>query len=442
MNSDSIPLNTKSPGQDFENDPRWLLVQRIAASSGFLNSPRLSALLLHVCRQTLLGNDASINERSIGETVFQRSSGYDPQIDNIVRSHASRLRFRLREYFTTEGALEQWRVEIPRGSYIPSFEKVDPEPAAKSPQHSELDAALVESDSSIAPKPSRHRLSSVWEVLFVFAAGAAVAAAILSFPKFHSFMHQTPSHKLWSQLFRSDRDTIIVPADSSLVIARLMVGHPIRLPEYAGGAYKQEPDCNKPCDLAMVHTIEELRYTSLSDLEFAVSIGRVPEAIANRTVIRFARDLEIKDLKESNLILAGSQEADPWLSVIAGQMNFVLHDHDDPIGSLMVENKKPRPGEMSTYPYDPHDPQNRGLATIAFLPNLSGTGNMLVVQGFTLAGTQAAAEFVTNRENFDRYFQSYAGPASALPHFEILLATMDVNGMASRSTVLACHTYP
>jgi hypothetical protein len=67
---------------------------------------------------------------------------------------------------------------------------------------------------------------------------------------------------------------------------------------------------------------------------------------------------------------------------------------------------------------------------------------MLVVQGFTLAGTQAAAEFVTNRESFDRYFQSYAGPASALPHFEILLATMDVNGMASRPTVLACHTFP
>jgi hypothetical protein len=442
MNFDSISLNTKSPGHGFENDPRWLLVQRIAASRGFLNSPRLSALLLHVCRQTLLGNDASLNERSIGETVFERTSGYDPQIDNIVRSHASRLRLRLTEYFAVEGALEQWRVNIPRGSYIPSFEKVDPELAAKSPLPSELDAALVELDSSAEPKPSWHRLSRVWELLFVFAAGAIAAAAIFSFPKFHSSLHQTPSHKLWSQLFRSDRDTIIVPADSSLVIARLMVGHSIRLPEYAGGAYRQSPDCDKSCDLAMVHTVEEFRYTSLSDLEFAVSIGRVPEAIANRTVIRFARDLEIKDLKDSNLILAGSQEADPWLSVIAGQMNFVLHDHDDPIGALRVENKKPRAGEKSEYLYDPHDPQHRGLATIAFLPNLSGTGNMLVVQGFTLAGTQAAAEFVTNRESFDRYFQSYAGPASALPHFEILLTTMDVNGMASRPIVLACHTSP
>ncbi len=442
MNSDSIPSNTKSLEDGFANDPRWLLIQRIAASRGFLNSPRLSTFLLHVSRQTLLGNDSSLNERSIGETVFERTSGYDPQIDNIVRSHASRLRFRLKEYFAVDGALEQWRVSIPRGSYVPSFEKVDPELLAKSPLPSDLDAALVESDSSAAPKSSRHRLSRIWELLFVFAAGAIVAVAILSFPKIHSFLHQTPSHKLWSQLFRSDRDTIIVPADSSLVIARLMVGHSIGLPEYAGGAYKDSPDCNRPCDLGMVHTVEELRYTSLSDLEFAVAIGRVPEAIANRTVIRFARDLEIKDLKDSNLILAGSQEADPWLSVIAGQMNFVLHDHDDLGSALRVENKKPKPGEKSEYLYDPHDPQHRGLATIAFLPNLSGTGNMLIVQGFTLAGTQAAAEFVTNRKSFDSYFKSYAGTASALPHFEILLATMDVNGMASRPTVLAYHTSP
>lgn len=114
-------------------------------------------------------------------------------------------------------------------------------------------------------------------------------------------------------------------------------------------------------------------------------------------------------------------------------MNFVLHDHDDPLGVLRVENKKPNAGEKSEYLFDPHDSQRRGLATIAFLPNLAGTGNVLVVQGFTLAGTQAAAEFVTNRENFDRSFRLYAGPAAKLPHFEILLATMDVDGMLRKA---------
>src|ERR1700676_1890053 len=203
MNSGSIPVNTKSPTRDLEDDPRWLLVQRIAASRGFLNSPRLSSLLIHVCRESLRGKDASINERSIGEMVFQRSSDYDPQVDNIVRSHASRLRLRLEEYFTAEGAPEEWRVSIPRGSYIPVFEKVDSEREVKSAPPSPPDSVMLESDSSPLSRPYWHRPSRLWVMLLVLATGTITTAAIL-FLQFRSPRHQTPSHNLWSQLFRSD----------------------------------------------------------------------------------------------------------------------------------------------------------------------------------------------------------------------------------------------
>jgi hypothetical protein len=179
----------------------------------------------------------------------------------------------------------------------------------------------------------------------------------------------------------------------------------------------------------------------MSDLEFAVKITHLPEAIPDRTEIRFARDLELKDLKESNLILAGSQEADPWLAAISGQMNFVVHD-DPGTGPLRVENRHPKPLEKSEYAYDYRDPQHRGLATIAFLPNLSGNGNMLVVQGFSLAGTQAAAEFATSGHDLDALLQAYSGRSTALPHFEILLSTVEINGMATRAVPLALHTYP
>lgn len=252
---------------------------------------------------------------------------------------------------------------------------------------------------------------------------------------------QTPSHKLWSQMFRSQQQTLIVPADSSLVIARLLSGNQVPLAVYAGGRYSAAPDCSKPCDQGMIRIVESLRYTSMSDLEFAVKITHLPEAIPDRTEIRYARDIELKDLKESNLILAGSQEADPWMAAISGGMSFVIHD-DPAAGPLRVENKRPQPGENSEYDYDAHDPQHRGLATISFLPNLGGTGNLLVVQGFSLAGTQAAAEFVTGRKDLDALLRPYSGGRSALPHFEILLSTVEINGMASRAVPLAWHVFP
>jgi hypothetical protein len=105
------------------DDPRWLLVQRIVASPGIVNSQRLSAFLLYVSKQALTGKGDALNERVIGEAVFERSPDYDPRDDNIVRSHASRLRARLEEYFEREGDSEQIKVSIPRGSYAPVFEE-------------------------------------------------------------------------------------------------------------------------------------------------------------------------------------------------------------------------------------------------------------------------------------------------------------------------------
>jgi hypothetical protein len=425
------------------DDPKWRLVQRIVASSGFVNSKRLSEFLLYVTRRSLAGEGESLNERTIGEAVFDRVHDYDPRDDNIVRSHASRLRQRLLEYFEAEGAPEEWHVTIPRGSYVPVFGIFHADLKPATPQIQPLESMLSGHDADQIPSSSNLRRGSLNSrvVLILLLAAVIVAASIYAFHRYRMLIEQTVSHKLWSQMFQPDRQTLIVPADSSLVITRLLVGHQVPLADYAGGRYRQATACDKPCDLSMINTIEGLRYTSMSDLEYAVKVSHLPEAIPSRLEIRYARDLELKDLKESNLILAGSQEADPWMAAISPQMNFVVHD-DPSLGPLHVENRHPRKGEQSDYPYDFYDPQHRGLATIAFLPNLSGRGNLLIVQGFSLAGTQAAAEFVTSGRDLDALFPAYSGNSTRLPHFEVLLATVEINGMASRPTPLAWHILP
>jgi hypothetical protein len=429
----------RPPAGRLEDDPRWLLVQRIVASSGFANSQRLSAFLLHVSEKALTGAADSLSERSVGVAVFQRSPDYDPRDDSIVRSHASRLRDRLEESFEGEGNGESLRVHIRRGSYVPFFEKADEgidEAAADSGPSELVDSANLPVQTA---EIHRHWIRSWALVLPPILLVAALAAATLF--RYRDWDQTTPTHKLWSQLFREDQQTLIVPADSSLVITRLLVGHQISLADYAGGGYRNSTDCDKPCDPRMVRTVELLRYTSISDLEFAVKVTHLPETNMKRTVIRYARDLNLKDLKESNLILAGSQEADPWVSMISGQMSLVIHD-DPSAGSLRVENKRPRKGELSEYPYDSHSPEHQVLSTVAFLPNLSGNGSLLIVQGFNLAGTQAAAEFVTSGKDLDSLLHAYAGNKSPLPHFEILLSSTEINGMASHTVPLALHVLP
>jgi hypothetical protein len=427
----------QSPVASLEGDPRWLLAQRIVGSPGFVNSQRLSAFLLYVTRQSLTGKGDALNERLIGEAVFGRSPDYDPRDDNIVRSHASRLRTRLEEYFEREGAAESLRLQIPRGSYAPIFEEINSETAQPEVSNRVASPTVPNDDS-----PQRHLRLPLKLTLWAVAGLTLLVVIAIAAMKYRSnSAEQTPSHKLWSQMFSARQETLIVPADSSLVVARLLSGNQVPLAAYAGGRYRASPDCSKRCDQDLIHTVESLRYTSMSDLEFAVKITRLPEAIPDRTEIRYARDIELKDLKESNLILAGSQEADPWLEAISSEMSFVIHD-DPSAGPLRVENKRPQKGEPSEYLYDSRDPQHRGLATISFLPNLGGTGSLLLVQGFSVAGTQAAAEYVTSRHDLDVLLRSYTGNSSALPHFEILLSTVEINGMATRAVPLALHIVP
>jgi hypothetical protein len=427
----------------FESDSRWQLIERIVSTPGFARSARLSSFLMYVCRQSIVGRGSELNEQIIGEVVFERAVGYDPRDDNIVRSHASRLRLRLESYFREEGAFETLRVSIPRGSYVPVFERVAGEPlpvsfkeAPASLQHSTIHPVAAREQ----PPQKSYKILAICS-LIVAAVSLIALASIYLRPIHLTARNETPTHKLWSQMFQNDQNTLIVPADVALVMGNLISGHSIDLAEYASGRYRTDAICEKPCDRRLLQEVESRRYTSMADLKFAATLTRLPEAFPDRTQIRYVRDLQLEDFKQSNLILAGSLIADPWLNLLDHQMNFILHD-DPSAGPLRVENLKPVGNEKREYIFNNNDPQKLGLATVSFLPNLGRTGNILLVQGFTLAGTDAAAEFVTSGKDFDALFKAYAGDKTRLPHFEILLQTMDVNGMASRPTVLAWRTYP
>jgi hypothetical protein len=427
-----------------EKDPRWKLVERIVAASGFAKSARLSSLLIYIVKQSLQGRDEELNEQCIGERVFGRSIGYDPRDDNIVRAHASRLRQRLEAYFREEGRAEPLRIAIPRGSYVPQFERIETtlsvERGVSTPAEQEPIPLSAEK------QPVRHpirriQLAGVILCLLILALVLPVSTFIRQARGRALAQSESPAHKLWSAIFSGNRDTLIVPADSSLIILKAFTRRPVTVTEYASGKYLSEVDCERPCDRRMLQTLVEHRYTSLADLKFAVALTHLPQAVPSRTEVRYARDLQLDDLKQANLVLIGSLEADPWLELFQHQMNFVLQD-DKLKGPLEVENRKPRPGERSEYIYDDGDPADSGFATVAFLPNLSGTGSVLVVQGFTLAGTQAAAEFVSNNHDFDSFFAPIVGNRQTLPHFELLLRTMEVNGIGSRPAILAYRIYP
>jgi TolB-like protein len=106
-------------------------LQRILGHSLFSAARRQSQFLQFVVERTLEGNASEIKESLIGVEVYGRDPSYDPKSDSIVRAEASRLRAKLREYYETDGRNDPLRIELRKGSYMPSFRLDADEPAAE-----------------------------------------------------------------------------------------------------------------------------------------------------------------------------------------------------------------------------------------------------------------------------------------------------------------------
>jgi hypothetical protein len=456
----------KTQGQELERDPRWNLVQRIVATPEFVRSPRLVSFLLFVAERSLNGEKEEINEQSIGVGVFGRRGGYDSNDDNIVRAHASRLRQKLDAYFLSEGTGESLHVSIPKGTYVPSFheapalsqsvmaalsrQSTKPSPDLSAGQypplplepltHSEprTDSELIHSGGEAVHSGRFNPPRQYWLLLL----GACLLCIAITY--FFTAKQNRKgivgdyeaNHALWEELLDGRQKTLIVNGDSSLVIYENATGKTLSIVDYISGNYRDEVAPQSEADPRMLQLIARRRLTSTVDLDIVNHITSRSELAPNRVTLRFARDLHVDELKGANIILIGSQEANPWVQLFSDSLNFTMVP-DQKTKTFTVYNRTPKAGEAVEYRSISGDPERRAYATVAFLKNLDGTGHALIIQGTGMAGTEAAADYVLGQTELSSLLKGTSSANNALPDFEILLETSNLNGNASKSKLVA-----
>src|ERR1700722_2468000 len=94
----------------------------ILRSRAFIQSHRIRRFLQFVVEESLLGQPHRLKEYLIGLEVFDRREAFDPRVDSIVRVEARRLRYKLDEYYRTEGREDGVRIVLRKGSCVPIFE--------------------------------------------------------------------------------------------------------------------------------------------------------------------------------------------------------------------------------------------------------------------------------------------------------------------------------
>ena len=108
-----------------------LQLGRLVESPSFRSSKRCRLFLEHAIEHALTPNAVPLKEREVGMQVFGREPSYDTAADPVVRVTAGEIRRRLGQYYAEPPHQRELRVELPAGSYTPTFTwPADSPPAA------------------------------------------------------------------------------------------------------------------------------------------------------------------------------------------------------------------------------------------------------------------------------------------------------------------------
>ena len=107
--------------RQFSHEEIMIQLQRILANLDFHASPQQRAFLKFVVDQTLAGNEGEIKGYTVATEVFGRGPDFDQNIDPVVSIHAGKLRRALERYYLTAGKNDPIRINIPKGTYVPTF---------------------------------------------------------------------------------------------------------------------------------------------------------------------------------------------------------------------------------------------------------------------------------------------------------------------------------
>ena len=216
------------------------LADQVAASHYLAKSVRLREMFVYVCDQVLEHSVDEIHEQEVGRQVFGRPPDYDTSADNTVRVHASMLRKRIDQYFSSEGINEPVIIEIPRGNYAPVFRE---RPIVVPPAPEDLPPPATTQDPPAAVSPPPQPAWAFWisAVAALAFGGLALFFYLNPRPTRHHSLStgaQPNVAQFWSQIAPPGKQTDVVIGDASLAMFQEITDHhPIALSEYFDRSY-------------------------------------------------------------------------------------------------------------------------------------------------------------------------------------------------------------
>jgi hypothetical protein len=417
-----VEMDSRKTNEVLQRDPRWNVVERIAASPHLKASLRLQEFLFYIAECAIREVPGDATEQQIGIHVFHRNPGYNSSEDSIVRTHARLLRQKLAAYFAKEGAQEEIVVDVPKGHYLPVFtvrsEQVQSAtaPFEEPPVPTLQPAPAVlheEPHPAIAPAVAS-RLPG-WRIL----GALLLLLTAITLLAFHPWKQargtqppvaQSPVDIFWRPFFLGDPPFVVYSN-------ALFTGNSISGLRYAppGGADDQSSKDS------YVDT-----YTGIGELSAVYDLTKLFDSHQATFTLKRSQLVAWDEAESRNLIFIGASVENPSLRVLPPTVNFTQQAGS---GFAGIVNHHPRPGEPAMYSRPEH-PLTTDYAIIALLPGVQPGKRVLLFSGLTTFGTQAAVEFLCRPDSVAEILKQVTGPKGEIQPFEAVIQTTVGGGVA------------
>lgn len=423
-------------------------LDRALSSQTFSKSARLRDLLRYIGTSSIEGRLDNLSEQQIGIRVFQRSPGYNTTEDTIVRVTARHLRERLERYYNGEGKNNPARLSVPKGSYTVIFE--NPKAHEVIPGGFALLAELP-GDPTLLKRTEKSQWAR-WPLAARLSVAICVLLTAASLALVYSRTRQQPDPPLqpagpeilWQALFTPGRKTMIVPGDAALDIYTAWEQKHVSLSDYTNQSYQQDVTASRPpASTGVPLGIRSM--TPMADLRLVSELVRVPERLGHPQwdswiEVCYARDMEIADTHNNNLILIGIESFNPWVTLYQRMLDFQVNwDYVNDV--YTVTNRAPKPHEQVQFRFDRRTRGQTAYTLVALTDNVQGSGHVLLIEGTSMGTTYGAVSFLTNQHLWQPVIHAATDKSGKLHNFEVLLSNKFVRGGASDTQIVALHVH-
>jgi hypothetical protein len=447
------------------NEEKLDQLERIIHSQAFHEAESLRSFLSFIVNKLVDGEEDQIKEYTIAIDVFGRGAQFNPRIDSVVRVQAGRLRYKLQEYYSTEGKSDKILIELPKGHYKPFFSYLETTNGASTLEENAEELPLVAEPVATVPVEGPRPIPFSREKLLLIALSALVVIlSITTAVLFFSNQNARPQEgenridkpeavfqMVWGDFVSAPEPPLVIignpivyrlanPVDPNTGADRSILLKPEQtslLAQILGkDKFIMNSIKNNSAPKLLLSTDE---YTGMGEAIGLHYVTDLMRSSGKAVSLKQSRTASAEDLKNHNCILLGSIWVNEWTSKQPVRESFIYTD------GATIQNLDPQPGEESEYKPKFNSASGKLIedyALITVKPGLAGKNTMMILAGITSEGTQAAAEFATSKDYLpflNQRLQEIFGNRQTPKYYQALLKVTVDNGIPTLISLLSVH---